>query len=160
MTNDNLSNELLDIILYICFNFVTDEYTRLLKNKKNIHTLEFINTPNKEYIESFGKDKNKDKYDISCISIKQWSIDTSIYIHFTYHSYTITECFVYHQRSPDDIIVIGCYLKHNMIHFYNTDTEYKNAFHFAIALFYILDPDLFRPLPDLEMIAKNIIKYI
>lgn len=160
MNNHNLSNELLDIILYICFNFVTDEFTRLLKNKKNIHRLEFINTPNKEYIESLSQDKNLDKCDISCISIKQWSIDTSIYVHFTYHSYTITECFVYYQRSPEDIIVIGCYLKNNIIHFYNTDTEYKNAFHFAIALFYILDPELFRPLPDLETIAKNIIKYI
>ena len=53
----SLCNELLDYILYICFNFVTDELDLALRNNTNIHTLEFINVPNNEYISSLTEEK-------------------------------------------------------------------------------------------------------
>jgi len=53
----SLCNELLDYILYICFNFVTDELASSIRNKTNIYTLELINIPNNEYISSLTEEK-------------------------------------------------------------------------------------------------------
>ena len=159
----SLCNELLDYILYICFDFVTDELDLALRNNTNIHTLEFINVPNTEYIASLNEekkirgDKNSD-IDTSSIYIKQWSINKKIHIHFTYYLYEITECFVYCGDIQDNIIVIGTYMKNKIFQFYSNEEQHKSALDFAIGLFYILEPELFKSTPTLELIAKNIIK--
>ena len=162
--NHSLCNELLDYILYICFNFVTDELSLALRNKTNIYTLEFINVPNTEYIASLTEEKKISSYkngghcDTSSIHIKQWSINKKIHIHFTYYLHEITECFVYSGDIQDNIIVIGTYMKNKIFQFYSNETQHKSALDFAIGLFYILEPELFAPTPTLELIAKNIIK--
>lgn len=159
----SLCNELLDYILYICFNFVTDELALSIRNKTNIYTLERMNIPNTEYIQSVAEEKkvSSDKngnYDTSSIVVKQWSINKKIHIHFTYYLHEITECFVYCGDIQDNIIVIGTYMKNKIFEFYSNEEQHKAALDFAIGLFYILEPELFKSTPTLELIAKNIIK--
>ena len=118
-----LCNELLDYILYICFNFITDELASAIRNKTNIYTLELLNIPNAEYIASLNEEKkvSSDKngnYDTSSIVVKQWSINKKIHIHFTYYLHEITECFVYCGDIKDNIIVIGTYMKNKIFEFY------------------------------------------
>ena len=49
-------------------------------------------------------------------------------------------------------------MKNKIFEFYSNEEQHKAALDFAIGLFYILEPELFKSTPTLELIAKNIIK--
>ena len=168
-----LSEEIKDFILYICFNYSTDKFFEDSLSDKTENTyMEVITTkeiickfPGLTFSEKFGK------FELDKLRSKVYSINESIRIHINYYNYELLECFVYTQHKSINKIfcfdLVGSYDKKS-VKFYSrkgkeiytiSPGEYSpnknHAQNFAIAMFYILNPDLFSP--KWETIAKKLI---
>jgi hypothetical protein len=167
-----LSQEIQDFILYISFNYATTKFKDDTEsgNVENTY-LEIITTkqiiskfPGLMFSEKFGK------FELDKLSSKVYSINDSVRIHINYYNYKLLECFVYTQHKSINKIfcfdLVGSY-DTKSVKFYSkkgkeiyliSPGEYSSknpAQDFAIAMFYILNPELFSP--KWELIAKKLI---
>jgi hypothetical protein len=168
-----LSEELQDFMLFILFGHGTGEMVHN-KVQKDINTIEneYVKEYFTNYVVSFNNKKGeKDPVDHTLLKMSEWVINDSIIIIICRYNSLIVECFVYSRyksiNKEYSVNLVGNYSFKNSVKFYIKNKrnnpqlicpkEYTSnpAIDYSIALFYILDPNLFSP--KWESIAKKIL---